>query len=83
MKAKLIKIGNSRGVRLPHNLIEKHHLGQQLEIIDTDKGLLIKSGSVRANWEDKFDKALGEYRVSSESDWTSFPNRFDDEEWTW
>ncbi len=43
MEAKLIKIGNSKGLRLPSKLIKKYHLHDNLTIIEKDGGILIKS----------------------------------------
>jgi antitoxin MazE len=43
MHAKLISIGNSKGVRLPKRLIEKYHLHDTLELEEKNEGILIKT----------------------------------------
>ena len=43
MQSKLIKIGNSKGIRLPKKLIEKYHLNEKLIFEETNKGILIKA----------------------------------------
>ncbi len=43
MKTKLIKIGNSRGIRLPKALIDDTKREKEVELILSDNGIFIKS----------------------------------------
>ncbi len=41
--AKLISIGNSKGVRIPKTLLQKYGLKDSLLIEETDRGLLLRN----------------------------------------
>ena len=55
--AKIIKIGNSQGVRIPKPLIALANLeGKELEYVVLDSGLLITpEKKVRVGWENDTD----------------------------
>jgi antitoxin MazE len=42
MKARLVQIGNSRGIRLPKPLIEQAGLGEDVELVVRHGGILIE-----------------------------------------
>ncbi len=69
MHAKLISIGNSKGVRLPKRLIEKYHLHDTLELEEKNEGILIKTDMP----EDKltFEETFREM-AEEEEDWSDF-----------
>ena len=51
MKAKLVQIGNSRGVRLPKPIIEQANLGDVIEIQVREGVVLISSPrEIRKGW---------------------------------
>ena len=81
MTSKLIQIGNSKGLRIPKNLIAKYHLGDELELVETEKGILIKpKNSARHNWKqlieaESLDNTIGES--------LNIDSQFDSNEWTW
>lgn len=57
MDAKLIEIGNSKGLRIPKKLIEKYQMVHKLEIIEKETGILIKpkeGKSSKLSWEATF-----------------------------
>lgn len=82
MKAQIIKIGNSRGIRIPKLLLEESNLEGQVEIEVVDDGLLIKSTKpARHGWEDAF-RALVE-NDDDEMLIDDVKNRFDKEQWRW
>ena len=85
MTIKLIKIGNSRGIRLPKSIIEKYQLDEDLIIEESDEGILIKPKSrVRHGWDEQFASAKNkEYSKDHFEDFSSVANDFDDTEWTW
>jgi len=86
MKAKLVKIGNSRGVRLPKTVIAQAGLGDQIEIAGRKKEVVLRAlpANPRDGWDQAFRKAL-EAKGQDEPDeqWETASNRFDAEEWTW
>lgn len=55
MEASIIKIGNSKGLRLNKTILEKYQIKDKVEVI-LEKGQIILRpiDSPRKNWEDKF-----------------------------
>lgn len=81
-KTKLTKIGNSRGVRIPHQVIEELGLGGDVEmIVEDDRIILQATRPVREGWEAAFAKMS----ESGDDDLLDgeIDSRFDDQEWTW
>ena len=82
MKAHLVRIGNSWGIRLPKPLIEEAGLTDEAEVRMRDGDLIIKSAvRPRSGWAEaaKQMRQRGEDRLLDEPT----PTRFDDEEWKW
>ena len=79
VRAKLVKIGNSRGIRLAKPLLEVAGLSDEVEIEAAPGMLTIRPSShPRAGWAEAaaaFDPGGLLYEMSS--------TRFDDEEWSW
>jgi len=79
MKARLVRIGNSRGVRLAKPLLEEAGLTDEVEIRVQGGSLIITSAdSPRAGWADAIEK-YGPTGLLDEPTSTVF----DDEEWAW
>ncbi|MDQ8159191.1 MAG: AbrB/MazE/SpoVT family DNA-binding domain-containing protein [Gemmatimonadota bacterium] len=79
MKAKLVRIGNSRGVRLAKPLIEEAGLTDDIEIRVQGGALIITSvESPRAGWAESVAKH-GPSRLLDEPSSTAF----DETEWAW
>ena len=52
MDAVIVRIGNSRGVRLPKPLIEEAGLGERVSLRVVEEGLLIEPrAEVRSGWD--------------------------------
>ena len=85
MTLKLIKIGNSKGIRLPKTVIEKYHFSEELDMVETDEGIIIKPKSEpRKGWDEQFRKAKeSDVKDANFSDLSSLTNEFDSSEWTW
>lgn len=82
MKTRLVKIGNSRGIRLPKPLIEEAGLSDEVELRVREGAIMIlPSKAPRAGWADAVRLA----REHSESGMLddSTPTRFDEDEWQW
>ena len=75
MQAKLIDIGNSKGLRIPKSLITKYHLQPQLNIEELENGLLIKADlqKDKLSWEDTFREMAKE-----DEDWSEWDTVADD-----
>ncbi len=71
MQAKLITIGNSKGIRLPKKIIEKYHLHDTLKLEEKKDGILIKAEipENKFTWEETFREMAGE-----QEDWSDLNN---------
>jgi len=84
MTIKLIKIGSSRGVRLPKKLIEKFNFGDELEMEIRKDGLLLKkSSNPRRGWYQNIHKELKNEGFTEDLIPGSFKNEFDESDWQW
>ena len=82
MKTRLVRIGNSRGLRLPKPLIEEAGLKDEVEVTLRNGALVITSADhPRAGWESAVQLLLErrEEYVLEEPEHT----KFDDEDWEW
>lgn len=84
MKASIIKIGNSHGIRIPKPIIAQCGFEEEVEIFVQDNALIIKSlKSSRKNWDAAFkkmaingDDQLLDSETFSQTEW-------DESEWEW
>lgn len=73
IKAKLIPIGNSKGIRIPKPILLKYQLQEQVIIEEVDDGLFIHAQDIqRLSWEDTY-KAMAQ----AQEDWSDW-HQFDD-----
>ena len=57
MEIKVVKIGNSKGFRLPKAILEKYNIKDKVELILKNDYILIKPVSTpRKGWEEAFKK---------------------------
>jgi len=84
MKAHVVRIGNSKGIRIPKSVIEQCHLHGAVDLEILDGQLVIRSTTKpRTGWEQAFeqmhrhgDDRLMDTVVPSSSLW-------DRKDWTW
>jgi len=84
MKVRIVRIGNSQGIRIPKPLIVQTGLKGEVDITVRENRLVISPTSLpRAGWADAFramarhgDDALLDSEVVNTSRW-------DEEEWEW
>jgi antitoxin MazE len=56
MKAKLIRIGNSQGIRIPRAVIDQCGFGRRVEMRVEDENLIItRTTAVRSGWDEAFE----------------------------
>jgi len=82
MKTHLIRVGNSRGIRLPKPLIKAAGLTEEVELRVRDGAIVIaRVASPRSGWEE----AARRMRERDEDRLLNLPTptRFDEEEWRW
>jgi antitoxin MazE len=84
MKARIVRIGNSQGVRIPKPLLEKSGLGEEVELEVTDGTIVIRSArGARDGWEEAF-RAMAEQGDDVLLDpGADAPTEWDEEEWEW
>jgi antitoxin MazE len=82
MKTRLVRIGNSRGIRLPKPLIAQAGLAEEVELHVREGAIVIERASTpRAGWAQAAKEMLerDEDRLVD----PPAPTRFDEEEWEW
>ena len=82
-KARIIKIGNSQGVRIPKFLLDQLALGDQVElVIEQDQLIIRPAHRPRQGWEEQFARmaAGGDDRLLDPD--TSLTH-WDQDEWEW
>lgn len=82
MKTRLVRIGNSRGVRLPKPLIEEAGLPEDVELRVRAGAIIIAPATgKRAGWAEAARRLRerGEDRLLE----PPTPTRFDTEDWEW
>ena len=82
MKVELVRVGNSRGIRIPKPIIEQCGFEDTVDLrIEKDCLVIAPARRVRQGWEEAF-RAAG----SSDLDEMllgTLSNQFDREEWRW
>ena len=83
MKTELIRIGNSRGIRIPKPLIEECRLGDVVELrVENERLVISPQRRVRQGWAEAFQAAQQIER--DEVLLEDMPaNEFDVKEWKW
>jgi antitoxin MazE len=82
MKTELVRIGNSRGIRIPKPLIEQCRLENTVELSVENNRLVISPGRrLRQGWIEAFQSAGS--AVGDELLLEMRPGEFDRKEWTW
>lgn len=82
MRSKLVRIGNSRGVRLPKPLIDQAGLADEVELRVREGVIIISpADGPRDGWAEAA-KLLRDRKEGGLVD-AATPTRFDDEDWQW
>ena len=84
MKARIVAIGNSQGIRIPRPLLEKSGLHGEVEL-SAKKGMLVVQAASRprGGWADAF-RDMGNHQDDRLVDDPVGPaTSWDDEEWSW
>jgi antitoxin MazE len=84
MKARIVKIGNSQGIRIPKLLLERSNLAEEVELEAQENQIVIRSArQPRQNWESAF-RAMAENGDDELLDKNLFAQtRWDEDEWQW
>ncbi|MDH5666763.1 MAG: AbrB/MazE/SpoVT family DNA-binding domain-containing protein [Nitrospira sp.] len=82
MKAHIVKIGNSKGIRLPKTLLQEAQLEDEVELqAEPGRILISKATKPRTGWAEAAERmhAHDEDRLLD----PATPTRFDKDEWKW
>ena len=62
MTAQIIKIGNSRGLRIPKKVLDQYQMDGRVELILTEEGIVLKpiASPPRAGWAQAFARMATE-----------------------
>ena len=84
MKSRIVRIGNSQGIRLPKTLIEQTGLGEEIEIIIEGNRLIIAPAvHPRANWTASLKNMsrMGDDKMLDDDVQT--PTMWEEDDWEW
>jgi antitoxin MazE len=84
MRTRIVKIGNSQGVRIPKLLLERSNLAEEVELEAQDDRIIIRSTrQPRQGWDVAFREmaARGDDELLDRG--ATAPNRWDEDEWQW
>ena len=84
MRARIIKIGNSQGIRIPKVFLEQTKLGEEVELEARDGQLIIRAArSPRQGWGEAF-RAMAQHGDDRLLDGeTGSLTQWDETEWQW
>ena len=84
MRARIVKIGNSQGVRIPKPLLDQTGIVDDVELEVRENQIIIRPVSnPRSGWEEAFSKMseLGDDVLIDSVD--NISHSWDEEEWQW
>lgn len=82
IRSKVVKIGNSRGIRIPRTLLEQAGLTDEIEMTVEGNQLIVRAArQPRAGWAARFAEMAkkGDDHLLDES----ISTQWDENEWTW
>ncbi len=84
VKTRIVKIGNSQGIRIPGLLLKQTNLGEEVELELQSNQIVIRPiFHTRHNWEGEFKTMaeLGDDKLLEGS--VLVPTAWEEEEWEW
>ncbi len=82
LKTRIIRIGNSRGIRIPESLLEQTGLEEEVELqVSKDRIVIGPVRNPRKNWDDAFRKManIGDNELLDKD----IQSQWDKTEWQW
>jgi len=84
MKTSIVRVGNSRGIRLPKSILDQCHFKDSVEIEVEDDTLIIKPAhSPRSGWAEAFSSMAeqgDDKLLDADADLST---EWDEAEWSW
>ena len=82
VRSKIVKIGNSRGIRIPRTLLEQAGLVDEVEMkVEGNQLIILSAHRARTGWNEQF-AAMADHKDDQLLDET-ISTQWDEEEWTW
>jgi len=82
MKTRIVRIGNSQGVRIPQPLLEEAGLGEEVELrVEGGAVIIAPAAPPRAGWAVAAEQLAAREETGLLDE--PAPTRFDTEEWEW
>ena len=83
IKTRIVKIGNSQGIRIPKLLLDQTNFGEEVELVVQDNQIVIRASRLpRYGWEEQF-KMMAEQGDDQLLDEPSQLSSWDEEDWDW
>jgi antitoxin MazE len=83
IKTKIVKIGNSQGVRIPKVLLDQTNLDEEVELEVQDNSIVIRSSlPARHGWDESF-QLMAEQGDDHLIDEDFSLSSWDEEDWEW
>jgi antitoxin MazE len=83
MRARVIKIGNSQGLRIPKPILEQTGIMDDVEIeVEKNQIIIRPVENVRDGWDDSF-KVMGQLGDDIPIINDNISHSWDDDEWQW
>lgn len=87
MRANIVKIGNSRGVRIPKPLLDQLGIGDAVELTIEGEKLVVTpiKKHPRDGWAEALEAAIAEHGddAADFADWDALDDEAVLDEWTW
>lgn len=81
MRTRIVRIGNSHGIRIPKPLLDASGLEGEVELtVESGRLIVARVDDPRSGWEEAFAR---EPEAAFEQDFQAMANRFDRDEWRW
>ena len=81
LRARIVRVGNSRGIRIPKVVLDQLDIGPEVELaVQSDRLVIRAARRTREGWSKRFSAMAVQHddRLIPES-----PSRFDKSEWQW
>lgn len=84
MRVRIVKIGNSQGIRIPRILLEQTGIMKDVELEVKDNQIIIRPlTNPREGWDVAFQSMAQRGDDSISKDFENISNSWDDKKWKW
>lgn len=84
MRVRVVKIGNSQGIRIPKPLLDQTGIGEDVELEVSESQIILRPiSNPRSGWEAAFKTMAKKGHDALIIDENTFAHSWDEEEWQW